>query len=96
MSNEVQVHEFSFFEFCLKTQELILKGYRFSDTNENFPQAFSGSYSCKMLKDISEDLNVIKKSIVEAVDSLPRETVVDAIIPESKSLQTKGRKPKQQ
>lgn len=82
MSTEVQVHEFSFFEFCLKTQELILKGYRFSDTNENFPQAFSGSYSCKMVKEAQQ-----------SSQNLTEEETVASNAEEVKVV-TKGRKPK--
>lgn len=89
-----QITEFSFWEFCVAVQDAIQQGFVFSTDNDKMPTAYVGNYNCVMVKDISEDLSTIKESVVEAVQSLPKETVVDALIPESKTAQPKGRKPK--
>lgn len=50
MNDKYTVTAFSFWDFCLAVQDAVSQGYVFSDSNENMPQAYVGSYSCVMIK----------------------------------------------
>lgn len=50
MSNTKQITEFTFWDFCQSVEVAINEGYTFLNTNEGFPQATTGLYTCIMVK----------------------------------------------
>lgn len=49
--NTIDIYEYSFFEFCQKTQEALKNGYEFDfDKNDGFPTAFGSVFTARMYK----------------------------------------------
>lgn len=75
MSDKYTISAFSFWDFCLAVQDAVQKGYVFSDTNENMPQAYIGSYSCVMVQSqpIEADNPVVTaEDVQDVVQNLPK------------------------
>lgn len=94
-----QITEFSFWEFCVSVQNAVKEGYEFSSDNDKMPTAYVGNYNCVMVKNITEDLEIIKDALIDGANSVPKETLLEAlkgleVQTEVKTSQTKGRKPK--
>lgn len=94
MANVKLVNTFSFYDFCLEVQKLIKEGYVFSDTNENFPQAYVGNYSAGMVLDISKDLDDVYEAVKASVQEMPSEVVRKALIEDQVTPTKKGRSTK--
>lgn len=91
MDNMKQITEFTFWDFLQGVEQAIKEGYTFLNTNEGFPQATVGLYTCIMVKKEKEVAPVEPKQTVEPTPVVPEvKEVVKLTVPPA----TKGRKSK--
>lgn len=87
MSNTKQITEFTFWDFCQSVEVAINEGYTFLNTNEGFPQATTGLYTCIMVQKEVPAVVETSASINETSSELSKE-------PEVTAPASRGRKPK--
>lgn len=70
--NEKSVVANNLWDFLVEVQKLVLDGYKLSEFNQHFPQAYVGMYTCGMVKDISkEETNVANQETLRKVSTEP-------------------------